>query len=54
VKRGRKSRAEKVRIARGQVQKLVYSLREDGLLDEEIRRLFEAELFYADAKVETT
>jgi GntR family transcriptional regulator len=54
AKRGRKSRSEKLRLARDQVQKLVRSLREDGLLDEEISRLFEAEIFYADVKVEST
>jgi GntR family transcriptional regulator len=53
VKRGRKSRSEKLRLARDQVQKLVQSFRDDGLLDEEISRLFEAEVFYADVKIES-
>ena len=49
-KRGRKSRADKVREARPRGQELVHSLREEGLLDEEILRLFEAELLYTSAK----
>lgn len=48
AKRGTKSRAEKVRLARDRVQALVESLRQEGLSDEEIHRLFEAELFYPD------
>jgi GntR family transcriptional regulator len=44
--RGSKSRSEKVRLAQSKVQSLVKSLRQDGLADEEIHRLFEAELFY--------
>ena len=46
VKRGTKSRAEKVRLARDRVQALVESLRREGLSDQEIHRLIEAELFY--------
>jgi GntR family transcriptional regulator len=46
AKRGTKSRAEKVRLARDRVQALVESLRQEGLSDDEIHRLFEAELFY--------
>ncbi|MGH9668143.1 MAG: GntR family transcriptional regulator [Bryobacteraceae bacterium] len=46
ARRGTKSRAEKVLFARNRVQSVVESLRQEGLLDEEIRRLFEAELFY--------
>jgi len=46
ARRGTKSRAEKVRLARAQVQGWVESLRQDGLSDYEIHRLFEAELFY--------
>ena len=41
-----KSRAEKVRVAQERVRTLVESLHEEGLSEEEIRRLFEAELFY--------
>jgi GntR family transcriptional regulator len=46
ARRGTKSRGEKVRLARDRVQALVESLRREGLSDEEIHRLFEAELFY--------
>ena len=46
ARRGTKSRAEKVRLAQNRVQSLVESLRQDGLSDDEIHRLFEAELFY--------
>ena len=49
ARRGVRSRAEKVRLARGRVQAVVESLREEGLTDEEIHRLFEAELYYPDA-----
>src|ERR1700730_10610570 len=41
-----KSRAEKVRIAQERVRTLVEFLHGEGLSEEEIRRLFEAELFY--------
>jgi GntR family transcriptional regulator len=40
------SRAEKVRLAQNRVRALVQSLHQEGLLQEEIRRLFEAELLY--------
>lgn len=46
ARRPTKTRAEKVRLARGRVQALVELLREEGLSDEEMHRLFEAELFY--------
>ncbi len=46
ARRGTKSRAEKVRLARSRVQALVECLRQEGLSDEEIQRLFDAELFY--------
>jgi GntR family transcriptional regulator len=46
ARRATKTRAEKVRLARIQVQALVESLREEGLSNEEIHRLVEAELFY--------
>jgi GntR family transcriptional regulator len=51
--RGVRSRSEKVRLARNKVQSLVQSLRQDGLTDEEIHRLFEAELFYPSLAEET-
>lgn len=46
AKRATKTRAEKLRVGRDRVQALVESLRQEGLSDEEVRRLFEAELFY--------
>ena len=46
AKRATKTRAEKLRVARDRVQALVESLRQEGLSDEEVHRLFEAELFY--------
>jgi hypothetical protein len=35
-----------VQVARHRIRDLIEGLREDGLLDEEIRRAFEAELLY--------
>jgi GntR family transcriptional regulator len=46
ARRPTKTRTEKVRLARVRVQALVESLRQEGLSDEEMHRLFEAELFY--------
>jgi GntR family transcriptional regulator len=46
--RGIRNRSEKVRLSQERVHELVGSLREDGLSTEEIRRLFEAELLYAE------
>lgn len=46
ARRGTRSRAERLRLSRTRVQKLVASLQSEGLTDEEIHRLFEAELFY--------
>jgi len=40
------SRAEQVRLAQERVRALVVALRDEGLAEEEIIRLFEAELFY--------
>jgi GntR family transcriptional regulator len=42
-----RSRAELVREAQARVHECVQALRTDGLTEEEIHRLFEAELFYA-------
>ena len=47
TRRGAKSRAERVCLAQERVQRFVEDLRQDGLSDEEIHRLFEAELFYS-------
>lgn len=46
AKRRLKSRAEQVRAAQGRVQALVESLQSNGFSDEEIHRMFAAELFY--------
>jgi GntR family transcriptional regulator len=47
VRRGVKQRSQQFRGAQQRVQALVHALQEEGLSDEEIRRLFEAALFYA-------
>jgi len=47
-----RSRPQKVRIAQDRVHALVGALQQDGFSAEEIRRLFEAELFYP-AQLET-
>jgi len=39
--------ANDVNLARRRIRDLIEQLREDGLLDAEIRRAFEAELLYA-------
>jgi GntR family transcriptional regulator len=46
VKRRTRSLADRVQVARHRIRDLIEGLREDGLLDEEIRRAFEAELLY--------
>jgi GntR family transcriptional regulator len=46
ARRGMRTRAERVRLAQSRVRALVESLRQEGLSDEEMHRLFEAELFY--------
>jgi len=46
VKRRTRSLADQVQIARRRLRDIIERLREDGLLDEEIRRAFEAELLY--------
>jgi GntR family transcriptional regulator len=48
-----KSRFERVRLAQERVHALVGTLRHEGLSAEEIRRIFEAELFYPE-QLETT
>ena len=47
LKRRTRSLADQVHVARRRIQDLIERLREDGLLDEEIRRAFEAELLYS-------
>jgi GntR family transcriptional regulator len=46
VKRRTRSLTNDVNEARRRIRDLIESLREDGLLDEEIRRAIEAELLY--------
>jgi GntR family transcriptional regulator len=45
---GSKSRSERVRLAQERVHALVEAFQQEGLSAEEIRRLFEAELFYPE------
>ncbi|HEX2661698.1 MAG TPA: GntR family transcriptional regulator [Candidatus Acidoferrum sp.] len=47
VKRRTRSLADQVQGARRRIRDVIERLRDDGLLDEEIRRAFEAELLYA-------
>jgi GntR family transcriptional regulator len=47
AKRGTKSQAERIRVAQERVRTLVEGLKDDSFSEEEIRRLFEAALFYA-------
>jgi len=47
VKRRTRSLADHVQAARRRLGDLIERLREEGLLDEEIKRAFEAELLYA-------
>jgi len=47
ARRNSRSHEEKLRLAQQRVRRLVESLQEDGLSEEAIGRLFEAELFYA-------
>jgi GntR family transcriptional regulator len=51
AKRRLKSRAELTRAAQGRVQALVEKLHVEGFSDEEIHRMFAAELFY-DTSIE--
>jgi GntR family transcriptional regulator len=46
VKRRTRSMADSVHVARRRIRDLIDRLRDEGLVDEEIRRAFEAELFY--------
>lgn len=47
AKRRVKSRADLVRAAQARVRKFIENLRDEGLSDEEIHRMVDAELFYA-------
>lgn len=46
VKRRTRALSDKVYVARRRIRDLIDCMRDDGLLDEEIRRAFEAELLY--------
>jgi GntR family transcriptional regulator len=46
LKRRTRSLIDQVQVARHRIRDVIERLREDGLLDEEIRRAFEAELLY--------
>src|SRR3984893_10542242 len=46
ARRNSQSHEEKLRLAQQRVRRLVESLQQEGLSDEEMHRLFEAELFY--------
>lgn len=45
-KRGVKFRTERVKVAQQRVRELVTELKEEGFSDEEIQRLFEAEILF--------
>jgi GntR family transcriptional regulator len=45
---GKRSRSDKLRLAQERVRALVETLLREGLSEEEIRRMFEAELFYPE------
>ena len=51
IKRRTLSLTDKVQTARRRIRTVIDRLRDDGLLDEEIRRAFEAELLYAPETV---
>jgi GntR family transcriptional regulator len=53
AKRGTKNRSEKVLLAGIRVRALVELLRQEGLTNEEIHRLCEAEIFYPAIATET-
>jgi GntR family transcriptional regulator len=46
LKRRTRSLTDRVQVARRRLRELIEQLREHGLMDEEIRRAFEAELLY--------
>lgn len=51
AKRGVRSRTERVREAQRRVRELIASLKAEGLSNEEIHRLFEAEVFFPEPAV---
>ena len=50
AKRARRSHTERIALAKEQVRTLVKDLQRAGLSEQEIHRLFEAELFYRESK----
>jgi Predicted transcriptional regulators len=50
AKKSSKSRTERIALAKERVRTLVKALQRTGLSDQEIHRLFEAELFYRESK----
>jgi GntR family transcriptional regulator len=50
AKRGMRPRVDRLRIAQDRVRALIARLRADGLSDEELQRMFEAELLFAPAR----
>jgi GntR family transcriptional regulator len=51
AKRGVRSRTERVLVAQRRVRDLIASLKAEGLSNEEIHRLFEAEVFFPEPLV---
>jgi GntR family transcriptional regulator len=49
VKRGMRPRVDRLRVAQDRVRALIARLRADGLSDEELHRMFEAELLFSPA-----
>jgi GntR family transcriptional regulator len=47
IERRMRSLTDHVQVARRRLNKLIEQLRDEGLLDEEIKRAFEAELLYS-------
>ena len=49
AKRGMRPRVDRLRVAQDRVRALIARLRADGLSDEELHRMFEAELLFSPA-----
>src|SRR5438034_8372582 len=49
AKRGLRPRVDRLRVAQDRVRALIARLRADGLSDEELHRMFEAELLFSPA-----
>lgn len=54
ARRGMKPRADRLRSAQERVRALIARLRADGVSDEEVQRLFEAELLFSAPRVRST